>query len=50
VTIPKSTDPERQRSNASVFDFELSDDAMERLAGLDLGEQAAADSDRHEEF
>jgi 2,5-diketo-D-gluconate reductase A len=50
VTIPKSTDPERQRSNASVFDFELSDDAMERLAALDLGEQAAADSDRHEEF
>lgn len=50
VTIPKSTDPERQRSNASVFDFELSGDAMERLAALDLGEQAAADSDRHEEF
>jgi 2,5-diketo-D-gluconate reductase A len=50
VTIPKSTDPERQRSNASVFDFKLSDDAMERLATLDLGERAAADSDRHEEF
>jgi 2,5-diketo-D-gluconate reductase A len=50
VTIPKSTDPERQRSNASVFDFELSDDAMERLAALDRGEDAAGDSDRHEEF
>lgn len=50
VTIPKSTDPERQRSNASVFDFELGDDAMERLAALDRGEHAAADSDRHEEF
>jgi 2,5-diketo-D-gluconate reductase A len=50
VTIPKSTDPERQHSNASVFDFELSDDAMERLATLDRGEDAAADSDRHEEF
>jgi 2,5-diketo-D-gluconate reductase A len=50
VTIPKSTDPERQRINASVFDFELSDDAMERMAALDLGDQAAADSDRHEEF
>jgi 2,5-diketo-D-gluconate reductase A len=50
VTIPKSTDPERQRSNASVFDFELGDDAMGRLAALDLGERAAPDSDRHEEF
>jgi 2,5-diketo-D-gluconate reductase A len=50
VTIPKSTDPERQRSNASVFDFELHDEAMARLATLDRGEDAAADSDRHEEF
>ena len=50
VTIPKSTDPERQRINASVFDFELSDHAMERLDALDRGEGAAADSDRHEEF
>jgi len=50
VTIPKSSDPERQRTNASVFDFELSYDAMERLAALDRGEQAATDSDRHEEF
>jgi diketogulonate reductase-like aldo/keto reductase len=50
VTIPKSTDPSRQRSNASVFDFELGADAMERLAALDLGERAAPDADRHEEF
>ena len=50
VTIPKSADPDRQRSNASVFDFELSGDAMQQLASLDRGESAAADSDRHEEF
>ncbi|HYJ70631.1 MAG TPA: aldo/keto reductase [Nocardioidaceae bacterium] len=50
VTIPKSSDPERQSTNASVFDFELSDDAMARLAALDRGENAAGDSDRHEEF
>ena len=50
VTIPKSTDPERQLTNASVFDFELGDDAMERLAALDRGDAAGADSDRHEEF
>lgn len=50
VTIPKSASPERQRSNASVFDFELADDAMRRLDGLDRGEDAATDSDEHEEF
>ena len=50
VTIPKSASPERQRSNASVFDFELADDAMQRLDGLDRGEDAATDSDEHEEF
>jgi 2,5-diketo-D-gluconate reductase A len=50
VTIPKSANPDRQLSNASVFDFELTDDAMERLASLDRGEDAATDSDQHEEF
>jgi 2,5-diketo-D-gluconate reductase A len=50
VAIPKSADPERQLSNASVFDFELGTDDMEKLAGLDRGEAAADDSDTHEEF
>ena len=50
VTIPKSANPDRQLSNASVFDFELTADAMERLASLDRGEDAATDSDQHEEF
>jgi 2,5-diketo-D-gluconate reductase B len=37
VTIPKSGTPERIRSNAEVFDFELSDDEMRRIASLAEG-------------
>ena len=37
VTIPKSGTPERIRSNAEVFDFELSDDEMQRIASLAEG-------------
>lgn len=50
VAIPKSGDPQRQRDNADVFDFELSQDQMDRLTGLDRGEDAAWDSRTHEEF
>lgn len=50
VAIPKSGNPQRQRENADVFDFELSQDQMDRLAGLDRGEDAAWDSRTHEEF
>jgi methylglyoxal/glyoxal reductase len=35
VTIPKSTNPERIRENADVFDFRLSDEEMARLDALD---------------
>jgi 2,5-diketo-D-gluconate reductase A len=50
VPIPKSADPERQRANLAVFDFALSHEDMSRLRALDLGESAAVDPDRHEEF
>ena len=50
VTIPKSASAERQRSNAEIFDFALTEDDMARIAGLDRGEDAARDSDEHEEF
>ena len=35
VTIPKSSDRDRIRENADVFDFELGEEEMRRLDGLD---------------
>lgn len=43
VTIPKSTNENRIRENATVFDFELSEGEMNDLDGLDEGYTAAWD-------
>lgn len=43
VTIPKSTDENRIRENAAVFDFELSERDMSDLDALDEGYTAAWD-------
>ena len=48
--IPKSADPERQRENADVFGFELSDDEMAALSGLERGRLWDGDPDTHEEM
>jgi 2,5-diketo-D-gluconate reductase A len=37
VVIPKSVRVDRMRENIDVFDFELGDDEMTRIAGLDTG-------------
>lgn len=39
VTIPKSVQRERIRDNADIFDFELTDEEMTRIDGLDRGKR-----------
>jgi diketogulonate reductase-like aldo/keto reductase len=38
VVIPKSVRKERMEENFNVFDFQLSDDEMNSIAGLDNGQ------------
>lgn len=37
IVIPKSTHLERMQENIDIFDFSLTDDEMQQIAGLDLG-------------
>ncbi|NRG39325.1 aldo/keto reductase [Rathayibacter sp. VKM Ac-2835] len=43
--IPKSTNRERIAANIDVFDFELSDDELTRIDGLDTGVRSGPDPD-----
>ncbi|MEV2907527.1 aldo/keto reductase [Paenibacillus larvae] len=45
VTIPKSVNPERIRQNADLFDFELSEEDMERINGLNKDERNGPNPD-----
>ena len=47
VVIPRSSSPERVRSNLEVFDFELTDDEMATLNGLDDGTRFRPDPDTY---
>ena len=41
MPLPKSAHPERVVSNADLYDFELSEEDMERLDALDGGKEGA---------
>lgn len=41
IPLPKSDTPERIKANADVFGFELSEDEMAQLDGLDQGKAGA---------
>jgi diketogulonate reductase-like aldo/keto reductase len=43
VVIPRSVKPERIEENFRIFDFELSDDAMRAIEGLDADERIGPD-------
>ncbi|MFC5532608.1 aldo/keto reductase [Cohnella yongneupensis] len=45
VTIPKSTQASRIVENASLFDFELSQEQMEQIDGLNLNQRVGPDPD-----
>jgi 2,5-diketo-D-gluconate reductase A len=38
IVFPKTLSPERMRENFAIFDFELADDDMAAISGLDRGE------------
>jgi diketogulonate reductase-like aldo/keto reductase len=47
VVIARSSEPERVRSNLDVFDFELSDDDMATINGLDDGTRFRPDPETY---
>ena len=48
--IPKSSTPERFRSNLEIFDFELDADDLRLIAGLETGTRIGGDPRTHEEY
>ncbi|WP_105614107.1 aldo/keto reductase [Vallitalea okinawensis] len=45
VTIPKSTRPERIKSNAEIYDFVISDEDMKRIGELNISKRIGPDPD-----
>ncbi|HVF85433.1 MAG TPA: aldo/keto reductase [Abditibacteriaceae bacterium] len=45
IVIPKSVKPDRIRENLALFDFQLSPEEMQNIAGLDVNGRIGADPD-----
>ncbi len=45
IVIPKSVNPSRIQENFDLFDFELSDDDMRTIEGMDRGKRIGSDPD-----
>lgn len=50
VPLPKSSNPDRQKQNLDIFGFELTDDEMAAISGLERGRIWGQDPDEYEEF
>jgi 2,5-diketo-D-gluconate reductase A len=48
--IPKSADPDRQRENADVFGFALTEEQVDAISGLERGRLWDGDPNSHEEM
>jgi diketogulonate reductase-like aldo/keto reductase len=46
VIIPKSVTPSRIKENSEIFDFELSQEELAAISGLDAGERIGTDPDK----
>ena len=50
IIFPKSTNPERIKSNMDIFDFELTDEEMNKMRALDTGKGCHPDAPGVAEF
>ncbi|OZC44185.1 2,5-diketo-D-gluconic acid reductase [Rhodococcus sp. RS1C4] len=50
VSLPKSSNPDRQRQNLDIFGFTLTDDEVAAISSLERGRIWGQDPDTHEEF
>jgi 2,5-diketo-D-gluconate reductase A len=48
IIFPKSVTPDRIRENIDIFDFELTDDEMQTIKGMDRSERLGPDPDKFE--